>query len=270
MSRTRDNAISPLAPRSKFYQGPFGRVCTDLPAWTSPGVNGEVALSKHFEKIAREEMVEAVGLSPTQIATDQAKIDELEAKFSSDIPAGYTYFGQFIDHDVTFDPASQLMRSNDPSGLLNHRTPRLDLDNIYGSGPGASPHLYDNATLAHGGRAAKFLIENVIDRSDPDNPVMTELPDLARNSHGRALIADPRNDENSMVSQIQLAFLLAHNNLVQRADDAGDSAPFQTAQKTLRWLYQHIVWNDFVVRIANDAIWKKALKFKDGSWSLGL
>src|SRR3989442_837151 len=46
------------------------------------------------------------------------------------IPAGYTYLGQFIDHDITFDPVSDLQRLNDPEALRDFRTPRLDLDSL--------------------------------------------------------------------------------------------------------------------------------------------
>ena len=50
-----------------------------------------------------------------------------------DIPAGYTYLGQFIDHDITFDPASSLQKQNDPDALVDFRTPRFDLDSLYGT-----------------------------------------------------------------------------------------------------------------------------------------
>ena len=41
----------------------------------------------------------------------------------SGIPALYTYLGQFIDHDITFDPASSLQKQNDPDALVDFRTP---------------------------------------------------------------------------------------------------------------------------------------------------
>ena len=55
------------------------------------------------------------------------------------IPSGYTYFGQFVDHDITFDPVSSLTRQNDPQALTDFRTPRYDLDSVYGRGPSTSP-----------------------------------------------------------------------------------------------------------------------------------
>jgi hypothetical protein len=214
----------------------------------------------HFLEIAKTDMVELPGVSPTDIANDNAVISDLESQFNSNIPAAYTYFGQFIDHDITFDPASSLMRKNDPNGLLNHRTPRLDLDNIYGKGRGQSPYLYDKNDKD------MMLIGNVKD---------TNLRDLPRNAQGTALIGDMRNDENTMVSQLQLAFLLAHNKLVTRARAKGLSNPFESAQKTLRWLYQYLVWNDFLKRITDSEIHTCALSLERlcggrSSWKAGL
>src|SRR5690349_17605007 len=60
----------------------------------------------------------------------------------SGIPAAFTYFGQFIDHDLTFDPASSLQKQNDPNALVDYRTPRFDLDSVYGRGPNDQPYLY--------------------------------------------------------------------------------------------------------------------------------
>lgn len=256
-----------LAPRSKFYQGPFGRICPDLPAW-DPGPCAST--EDYLKKVANKLMVELPGEKPADIAKDPAKVQKLEQDFNSNIPAGYTYFGQFVDHDITFDPASSLMRQNDPSGLLNFRTPRLDLDNIYGAGPDDQPYLYDKDDKA------KMATDTIDGRRD--------LPDLPR-YNGRALIGDMRNDENAIVSQLQLAFLLAHNKLVDRVREVDEGTDtndpsqirlsFEAARKTLRWLYQHIVWNDFIPRIVIDDIHKGALKKEKGfdgrtTWVTGL
>lgn len=86
----------------------------------------------------------------------EAQIAELAERMRSDagtsadnqrIPAGYTYFGQFVDHDITFDPVSSLERLNDPDALVNFRTPRFDLDSVYGRGPLDEPFLYDDNDL---------------------------------------------------------------------------------------------------------------------------
>src|SRR5207253_4130780 len=100
----------------------------------------------------------------------------------SGIPALYTYLGQFIDHDITFDPASSLQQANDPDALTDFRTPAFDLDNVYGRGPDDQPYMY-------GGDS--FVTGNPIQGAGDANAV-----DLARGPNGRALIGDPRNDEN--------------------------------------------------------------------------
>jgi hypothetical protein len=68
--------------------------------------------------------------------TPDAPLNKAEpADENPTIPAGYTYLGQFIDHDITFDPASALQRQNDPPDTQeDFRTPRLDLDYLYGRG----------------------------------------------------------------------------------------------------------------------------------------
>jgi len=250
-----------LAPKSKLYSGPFGRMFPELPPWSAPGVSDSDA---KLLEIATAQMTELPGELPADIASDPDKVEQLETQFNSNIPVGYTYFGQFVDHDITFDPASSLMRKNDPNGLINFRTPRLDLDNVYGRGPDDQPYLYDPDDKA------KLAIGEIAGRP--------ELPDLPR-FRGRALIGDMRNDENSIVSQLQLAFLLAHNTLVGRARTAHPGAEaseiFEIARKSLRWLYQHIVWNDFVPRVAVNAVHEGALKLVNTSdgrkvWECGL
>jgi hypothetical protein len=121
------------------------------------------------------------------------------------LPAGYTYFGQFIDHDLTFDSTSSL-NPNDADDPSNVRTPRFDLDCLYGDGPDAQPFMYDIDGV-------KLLFQN--NPIDPcADPKGLAARDLLRNPHGLAIIGDKRNDENSIVSQIQLAFVKYHNAVV--------------------------------------------------------
>ncbi len=46
------------------------------------------------------------------------------------MPAGFTYLGQFVDHDITLDLTSIGDKLEDPTGVENFRTPALDLDSI--------------------------------------------------------------------------------------------------------------------------------------------
>jgi len=175
------------------------------------------------------------------------------------IPAGYTYLGQFIDHDITFDPVSSLQRQNDPDALHNFRTPRYDLDCLYGRGPADQPYLYrtgprpiPHPVLGFDQRGVMFLHgEN---RGDPDDIASAPFigPDLPRNSEGRALIGDPRNDENIIVSQLHSTFLKFHNRMVECVFEecgmTGDDL-FKEAQRRVRWHYQWVVVHDFLPRI---------------------
>jgi hypothetical protein len=165
------------------------------------------------------------------------------------IPAGYTYLGQFIDHDITFDPASSLQQQNDPEALVDFRTPRLDLDSLYGRGPADVPYMYAGNKF----RLGRPLFElnqrtNVRDLpryNDPNDP----------NGAKRALIGDKRNDENVIVSQLHAAMLQFHNKLV----DQDPTVSFEDIQQQVRWHYQWIVVNDFLEKICGEDVVKSIL-----------
>jgi hypothetical protein len=151
----------------------------------------------------------------------------------SGIPALYTYLGQFIDHDITFDPSSSLQKANDPDALTDFRTPAFDLDNVYGRGPDDQPYLYNGDSFVPG--------SPIQGGGDPNSV------DLARGPNGRALIGDPRNDENSIVSQLQGLFERFHNRF--RAENQDLS--FEDVQQQVRFHYQFVVLNDFLRQIVD-------------------
>lgn len=239
-----------VSPRSPFYQGPFGRLFPNLPPWRPANVSDD-GLEGFCRNVADTLMLEHPPTPgqpiphpkdvPPPSLTDPDPLD-------AHIPAGYTYFGQFIDHDITFDPTSSLQRQNDPDKLLNFRTPRLDLDCVYGRGPLDQPYLYSRSSRRG---EWTFLTGTAAD---------TAHADLPRNDEGAALIGDPRNDENAIVSQLHLAFLLAHNTLVERAREKGRPQPFEAARRTLRWLYQWLAWFDFVERVTHPGVFEWALR----------
>jgi hypothetical protein len=168
------------------------------------------------------------------------------------IPSAYTYFGQFVDHDITFDPVSSLQRQNDPDALTDFRSPRFDLDSVYGSGPADEPFLY------HQPQRLKLVIDQQNVKGEPD---------LQRNAEGVALIGDPRNDENIIVSQLQLAFLRFHNKVAEQvAKDKSvpDERKFEEAQKLVRWHYQWVILEDFLPRVAGRAPVAERVERKGG------
>ena len=182
-----------------------------------------------------------------------------ESHDSMTMPAGFTFLAQFLDHDLDFDPTSSIERQADPNAITNFRTPSLDLDNVYAAGPMATPYIYDQPA------AEKLLL-------DPTNP------DLARNPQGKALIGDPRNDENMIISQLERAFMKCHNVIVDGLEagifndvfgnpaktnedtTGGESTVFLAAQQLLRWHYQWIVIHEFLPLICGQAIVDDILK----------
>jgi hypothetical protein len=157
----------------------------------------------------------------------------------SDFGSAYTYFGQFIDHDLTFDPSTFQEQKSDPDGITDFRTPRFDLDNLYGRGPGDQPYLYDGIKFLQGDKL--FVVER--------NPKGRDLPRSAAASDGtrRAIIGDPRNDENVIVSQLQGMMQRFHNRMV----DVNPGFAFSEVNLEVRRHYQWAVVHDFLPKIVH-------------------
>jgi hypothetical protein len=187
--------------------------------------------------------------------------DDASARRSdnTDVPAGFTYLGQFIDHDLTFDPISKLDRPGDPTTLVNFRTPRFDLDSLYGSGPLDEPFLYDWKQTRPPGK--KLLLAH----NSPDAAiagVRLASEDLPRNHEGRALIGDPRNDENVILTQLHLLFMRFHNAVVERLVrevKVDEDQLFNEAQRIVRWHYQWIVVHEFLPLVVGRAMARDVL-----------
>ncbi|MEY2930946.1 MAG: hypothetical protein RL033_1695 [Pseudomonadota bacterium] len=162
------------------------------------------------------------------------------------LPAGFTYLGQFIDHDITFDTTPMPERSVDPLQIHNFRTPALDLDSVYGAGPVAQPYLYQRGT------PGLFLLGTAgASANTPGRPEqIPDLPnDLPRNAEGFALIGDPRNDENLVVAQTHVAFLKFHNKVMTTKN-----LSFEDTRRAVTWHYQWIVLHDFLTRVAGEKV----------------
>jgi hypothetical protein len=173
------------------------------------------------------------------------------------IPAGFTYLGQFVDHDITLDLTSIGDKEADPTAVENFRTPALDLDSIYGLGPDGSRQLYARNRGDADGKTPgpKLLIGRTI--NVPLGGVTGNLRnDLPRSPEGFALIGDHRNDENLAVAQTHLAMLKFHNKVCDRLASAGKppEAIFTEARQIVTWHYQWMVLHDFVERLTAKGI----------------
>lgn len=220
--------------------GMFGRMFPQLAPLTAP----ESALQALADAMKES--------NPADLGSDNANI-----------PAGFTYLGQFVDHDITLDLTSIGEKERDPLGTENFRTPSLDLDSVYGLGPDGSPHLYARNPANGNQLSAKLLIGTTVQGFQNLGNVPAGLPnDLPRSPEGFALIGDHRNDENLVVAQTHLAFLKFHNKVVDLLT-AGPNPPadlFREARRIVTWHYQWMVLHDFVERITEEGIVAKILR----------
>jgi hypothetical protein len=156
--------------------------------------------------------------------------------------AGVTFFGQFLDHDMTMDRVSRLGFPTPPITSPNARTPFFDLDSVYGDGPGGNPDLYDPTD------PIKFRIESG-----------GQFEDLPRDSiTNQAFIGDPRNDENMIIAGLHAAFLLFHNHAVDLIRSQNPSIPdkhafFQARRFTL-WHYQWMILHEFLPHVVSQSV----------------
>jgi hypothetical protein len=232
------------APHSAQFEGNFGRMFRALPAAVF-----------HEEELKKLAAIGTGMLSAPEIVTDKAgdpkrdnrgffipkatPEDQVDDEENFGIPAGYTYLGQFIDHDITFDPASSLQGQNDPDALIDFRTPQLDLDNVYGRGPADQPYMYEPDGI-------HFSLGKALTSGEKKS----NANDLLRTDKTkRALIGDKRNDENVIVSQLQGAFLKFHNAVADAMIKHSSKTTFEEIQRVVRWHYQWVVLHDFLPRI---------------------
>jgi hypothetical protein len=205
-------------------EGGFTRLFPDLPAARFDHAD--------LERLAREMT------APPEEPVPETEDDPEENRT---IPAAYTYLGQFADHDLTFDPTSNLRESLTQAqlqALVDFRTPRFDLDNLYRRGPDDQPYMYEEDGI-------RMLLGEPMS-GNPFDPGAVQLP---RGPNGRALVGDPRDDENRIVAQLHAIFLRFHNKIV---DLGGKYASFEEVRQQVRWHYQWVLVNDFLPTVLEE------------------
>lgn len=190
------------------------------------------------------------------------------------IPPVHTYWGQFVDHDLTaatdndsvigidVTPLTPMPPADVTALLKNARNPALNLDSVYGDGPFARPpaagtiavpyRADDRAKLELGTLSATGGVAGVL-----VPPVADQDRDLPRDAQRRALIGDGRNDENLVVAQLHVAFLRFHNAAVDwvrthEPQPAGVGAVFARARDLTRWTYQWLCVHDYLATVLQD------------------
>ncbi len=169
---------------------------------------------------------------------------------------GYTYFSQFVGHDLTYDPTPLDGQYLEPQETPNYRTPYLDLDHVYGGGPKHSPHLYC-------GEPGAEIFK--LGATTPSG-YLRDLPI----ENGTVLIGDKedrRNLDNLILRQLHVLFLKFHNEAVKQlsakpptitgVENLGSGTIFERAGRLTRWHYQWVVRHDLLPRILHPSVWNQ-------------
>ena len=217
-----------LTTKDRLAEGRFGAMFKKLPAF---------APSDKLLTDLAQTMVES--------STDDSFLNTNPRLF-----AGFTFIGQFIDHDITFDNTPLDLQQADPDAKVNFRSPRYDLDSVYGRGPTNEPKFYDPAD-----RDKLLVVEKNADG----------VEDMSRDSNGRAIIPEPRNDENLIIVQFHKAVAKFHNRIVDyaRAQGMRREWVFETARRLTRWHYQWAVIHDFLPRFVGDDLVPSGTVYKE-------
>ena len=207
-----------------------------------------------FSDSALSGLAQATIAAPEVDPTPEGTLDPEE---NTAITAGYTYFGQFVDHDLTADDRPNDLTTPTPvSSLVNLRTPQLDLDSLYGSGPTNSAQLYESDAM--------HLRVGALLTGSAD----TGARDLPRSSNGQAIIGDGRNDENRIVAGIHSMFIRFHNQMVDQVKSERplwtNAQVFTEARRRVVNQYQLLIVNDFLPRIVGQRTMNEVLPIQRG------
>ena len=168
---------------------------------------------------------------------------------------GYTYFGQFLGHDLTYDSTPLAGPYAEPEKTPNFRTATFDLDHVYAGGPAGSPYLYEGEKGAE-----TFRIGATV-----PSGYRRDLPI----AHGQLLVGDlqdTRNVDNLLLRQLHVLFLKFHNEAIRQlqtnpemksvADSLGQESLFEQARRLVCWHYQWIIRHDYLPRILHNDVWQ--------------
>ena len=259
----KDNLHLPgLRDRPHTPDNSFTRMFPELPPFAQPTDAAREQAKKLGEKGGLIDALDDLSDPKLSITVPERSKNNPD---NPDMTAGVTFFGQFLDHDITLDPRSPLLERSNPRKTTNFRTAAFDLDSVYGDGPERSPQFYEVSS-------GDFKMrEEPIPGSERVSRKGAIRFDWPRDANNNAIIADSRNDEHVILAQFHLAMLRFHNAVIDhlRKDPAhaGQSAEriFKMAQRQVRWHYQWIILHEFLPLTIGqervDDILKKGLHF---------
>jgi hypothetical protein len=199
------------------------------------------------------------------------------------IPSGYTYLLQFVAHDLVSTRVPFWATTTLDQDTANDRGTRLRLDALYGGGPTELPILYAPSDPADLSRA-KLRIGRSSPLKTGDHAGLCPFRDITRvkldlPGYTEAIVADQRNDDHALISQLTMVFGHLHNIFVDLqppvpADDPAfsftrDTARlFENAREATTLVYRHVIREDLLRRILHPAVYahysQAAPDFLDG------
>ena len=239
-----DTVVARQPSRAAHPENVFTRMYPDLPTFAPQTATARAAMQRMG---ARGDLFDAEDnlTDPIQSILNPAVFSPHNPD-NPNMTAGMTFLGQFLDHDITFDKRSVLNANAQPGQTVNFRTAAFDLDSVYGNGPAGSPELYDTSS----GRI-KFILQR-IPGAEAVSRNGAPRNDVPRDAQGNAIVAESRNDENVVISQIQVALLSFHNRITDHlaAQPAYRGATaqrlFDDARRLVTWHYQWIILHEFL------------------------
>jgi len=182
------------------------------------------------------------------------------------IPAGYTYFAQFVAHDTVRSSVSTSELGCPGQKNRNARLAPLELHTLYGNGfDGCLTGMTE--TDREQLRPSKLSLGQIsigekIDESCPFRDIPRALPRYTTaNPDGlrSVSIADDRNDNSALISQMTMLFTLFHNSVVDHMNE-GNHLPESVSQAYFAHLfdrardacviaYRRIVRDDLMKRL---------------------
>jgi hypothetical protein len=227
--------LARLRLRDREPQGVLGRM-VHLPPFAPPTPAVKAALVRLGSRDGLLDARDNLAAGPVNLIVEPSL--NLNNPNNDAHTAGVRFVGQFLDHDMTFDTTSRLGRSTSPNRSPNARRPYFDLDSVYGDGPVGSPQLYEPDDRA------KLRVES--------GGLFEDLP---RDASGRAILADPRNDEHVVLAGLHTAMLLAHNHAVDllrlAQPDLDSESVFVEARRLLTSHYQWMILHEFLPQLVD-------------------
>lgn len=172
--------------------------------------------------------------------------------FNHAIPCGYTYLAQFAAHDLTMSSMHKAELGGHPA-QNNLRARALMLDTLYGGGPQMSPHCHAYpADMSETPVNLRLEPVRMGSRAGP----LRDIGRMIDRANGKVrcipMIADARNDDNAVVSQITALFAMVHNAAAARmpANWSAESR-YLGARLALTTAYRAILRHDLLARLCD-------------------